>query len=185
MRRRYFELAFTPTVKAEQSRRGSRELYARAAAAGAAVAEPGLGSREAAFLRARDSFYLASVSATGWPYIQHRGGPPGFLQVLDRQTIGWPELRGNRQYITAGNVKRNDRVALFFMDYAARRRLKLLGRMQMLAASARPDLTPAPGLEPAAVEAWALVRVEGFDWNCPQYITPRYSAADLAANPDA
>jgi predicted pyridoxine 5'-phosphate oxidase superfamily flavin-nucleotide-binding protein len=181
MRRRFFELAFTPAVKAVQSRRGSRDMYARAGDTGDAQADLRLGAREAAFLSSRDSFYLASVSETGWPYIQHRGGPPGFLRVLDDRTIGWAELRGNRQYITTGNVSGNDRVALFFMDYAARRRLKLLGRMQVLEAAARPELALAPDLAAGAMERWALVRVEAFDWNCPQYITPRYTVDELEA----
>jgi uncharacterized protein len=181
MRRRFFELAFTPAVKAVQRRRGSRDTYARAAGPGDDEADPRLGAREAAFLSSRDSFYLASVSETGWPYIQHRGGPPGFLRVLDERTIGWAEFRGNRQYITTGNISGNDRVALFFMDYAARRRLKLLGRMQVLEAASRPELALAPDPGAGAVEGWALVRVEAFDWNCPQYITPRYTADELEA----
>jgi predicted pyridoxine 5'-phosphate oxidase superfamily flavin-nucleotide-binding protein len=173
MRDRFFELAFTPAVQAVQRRRGSREAYERAAGPDDGIAEPGLGPREIAFLSARDSFYLASVSESGWPYIQHRGGPPGFLRVLDARTIGWAELRGNRQYVTAGNVAANDRIALFFMDYAARRRLKLLGRMRL------EEPTPQPAA--AGVEAWAEVRIEAFDWNCPQHITPRYTAAEFAA----
>jgi predicted pyridoxine 5'-phosphate oxidase superfamily flavin-nucleotide-binding protein len=173
MRDRFFELAFTPAVQAVQRRRGSREAYARAAGAADGIGQPGLGPREIAFLSARDSFYLASVSESGWPYIQHRGGPPGFLRVLDARTIGWAELRGNRQYVTAGNVAANDRIALFFMDYAARRRLKLLGRMRL------EEPTPQPAA--AGVEAWAEVRIEAFDWNCPQHITPRYTAAEFAA----
>jgi uncharacterized protein len=181
MRRRFFELAFTGAVKAVQGRRGSRETYARAEDPGDAPADLALGAREVAFLSARDSFYVASVSETGWPYIQHRGGPPGFVRVLDARTIGWPEFRGNRQYITAGNVSSDDRVALFFMDYAARRRLKLLGRMQVSETASRPELTPVPGSGTGAVEAWAQVRIEAFDWNCPQYITSRYTAVELAA----
>jgi predicted pyridoxine 5'-phosphate oxidase superfamily flavin-nucleotide-binding protein len=181
MRHRFFDLAFTPRVKAVQSRRGSRETYARTDGRGDAPADLALGAREVAFLSARDSFYLATVSETGWPYIQHRGGPSGFVRVLDAHTIGWPEFRGNRQYITAGNVSSDDRVALFFMDYAGRRRLKLLGRMQVSETASAPELTQAPGPGAGAVEAWALVRIEAFDWNCPQYITPRYTAAEFAA----
>ena len=181
MRRRFFDLAFTPAVQAVQARRGSREAYARAAGAADAPADAGLGPREVAFLRARDSFYLASVSETGWPYIQHRGGPPGFVQVLDARTIGWAEFRGNRQYITTGNVASDDRVALFLMDYAARRRLKLLGRMQVVETAARPDLAQVLDPGTGAVEALAVVHVEAWDWNCSQHITPRYTAAELAA----
>jgi Pyridoxamine 5'-phosphate oxidase len=125
MGRRFFELAFTPAVRAVQSRRGSRETYARVDDRRDAPADFELGPREIAFLGSRDSFYLASVFETGWPYIQHRGGPRGFVRGVDAGTIGWAEFRGNRQYITTGNVSSNDRVALLFMDYAARRRLKL------------------------------------------------------------
>jgi uncharacterized protein len=172
MSRRFFELAFTPAVQAEQVRRGSRALYARAAASAAAPADLELGPREVAFLGARDSFYLASVSETGWPYIQHRGGPPGFVRVPDGQTIAWAELRGNRQYVTAGNIAHDDRVALFFMDYAARRRLKLLGRMTLV--------EPQRAQRDSAAETPAVVRVAAFDWNCPQHITPRYTEDELA-----
>jgi uncharacterized protein len=145
MRRRFFELAFTPAVRAVQRRRGSRETYARVDDdRRAPPADLVLSPREIAFLGSRDSFYLASVSETGWPYIQHRGGPRGFVRVVAARTIGWAEFRGNRQYITTGNVSSNDRVALFFMDYAARRRLKLLGQMQVAEAASRPDLAQAP-----------------------------------------
>jgi uncharacterized protein len=180
MRRRFFDLAFTPSVKALQTRRGSRAAYARATE-GERPAEPGLTVLEAGFVAARDSFFLASVSETGWPYVQHRGGPAGFVRVLDARTIGWAELRGNRQYVTAGNVTADDRVALFFMDYAAQRRLKLLGRMQLVEAAARPDLAPLLDAGEGAAEGWALVRVEAFDWNCPQHITPRYTAEEWKA----
>ena len=183
MRRRFFDLTFTPAVQAVQSARGSHALYARPAASDALQPALALGSKEIAFLAARDSFYLASVSETGWPYIQHRGGPPGFLRVLDGRTIGWAELRGNRQYVTAGNVSGDERVALFLMDYAARRRLKLLGRMQMVEPAARPELAKALDAGAGPAEAWALVRVEAFDWNCPQHITPRYTLDELAALP--
>jgi hypothetical protein len=166
-----------------QSARGSHALYARPAASDALQPALALGSKEIAFLAARDSFYLASVSETGWPYIQHRGGPPGFLRVLDGRTIGWAELRGNRQYVTAGNVSGDERVALFLMDYAARRRLKLLGRMQMVEPAARPELAQALDAGAGPAEAWALVRVEAFDWNCPQHITPRYTLDELATLP--
>ena len=181
MRRRFFDLAFTPSVKALQTQRGSRAAYARATE-GERPAEPGLTVLEAAFIAARDSFYLASVSETGWPYLQHRGGPAGFVRVLDGRTIGWAELRGNRQYVTAGNVASDDRVALFFMDYAARRRLKLLGRMQLVEAAGRPDLASLLDAGEGTAEGWALVRIEAFDWNCSQHITPRYTAEEWKAS---
>lgn len=183
MRRQFFDIAFTPAVKTEQSRRGSRRMYARAAEATASHADDGLGPRETTFLARRDSFYVASVSETGWPYIQHRGGPKGFVRVLDERTFGWADYRGNRQYVTAGNVAADDRVALFFMDYANRQRLKVLGRLSMIDPADRPDLTARlePGRGGGAIEALMVVRVEAFDWNCSQHITPRYTLEEIEA----
>ena len=142
----FYDLAFTPAVKAEQTRRGSRVAYARATGEaretdGSAIAGA-LSEQEAAFVAARDSFYLASVSETGWPYVQHRGGPPGFVRHLDDKTIGWSEFAGNRQYVSAGNTSVDDRVALIFVDYPHRRRLKILGHMRAFEPGERPDLAP-------------------------------------------
>ena len=126
MGRRFAEIAFTPLVKEQQKRRGSRQVYERVEKS----AEPGdtLGVMERAFIRERDGFYMASVSETGWPYIQFRGGRKGFLHVLDGKTIGFADLRGNTQYISVGNLHHDDRVALFLMDYPTQSRLKILGR---------------------------------------------------------
>lgn len=181
MRQRFFEIAFTPAVQALQEQEGSRAAYARAAA-DVDTDEPGLSGREAGFISARDSFYLASVSETGWPYIQHRGGPAGFVRVLDANTIGWAEFSGNRQYVTAGNVSADDRVALFFMDYVERRRLKLFGHLAFHDPADRPDLAEALGVGTyrARVERLALLSLEGFDWNCPQHITSRFPAVGLS-----
>ncbi|CAA9506201.1 MAG: Flavodoxin reductases (ferredoxin-NADPH reductases) family 1 [uncultured Sphingomonadaceae bacterium] len=137
--------------------------------------------REAAFIGLRDSFYLASLSATGWPYIQHRGGPPGFLRVLDDTTLGFADFRGNRQYLSLGNVADDDRVALFLMDYPARRRLKVLAHMAPRDLRADPDLAArlaTPGYRGVAERGFTL-RLEAFDWNCPQHITPRFTAAEV------
>ncbi|KQP28792.1 pyridoxamine 5'-phosphate oxidase family protein [Methylobacterium sp. Leaf100] len=180
MRHRFFDLAFTPSVQAEQARMGSREAYADAGAA--MVPDDSLTAREGAFIAARDSFYLASVSETGWPYVQHRGGPIGFVMRIDDRTLGWAEFAGNRQYVSVGNAATNDRVAMIFMDYPNRRRLKVLGRLRLVDGSERPDLAArlsAPGYR-ARVERFALVTVEAFDWNCPQHITPRFSEAEIA-----
>ena len=140
-----------------------------------------LTAREAGYIHARDSVYMATVSETGWPYMQHRGGPPGFVRVLDERTIGFADLSGNRQHISVGNLANNDRVSLFFMDYANRRRLKLLGHARVVrddpALLAR--LTP-PGAERLA-ESAVLIEVAGYDWNCPQHITPRFSAEEWEA----
>lgn len=139
--------------------------------------------REAAFIAARDSFYLASVSQTGWPYIQHRGGPPGFLRVLDTTTLGFADYRGNRQYLSLGNIADDDRVALFLMDYPYRRRLKILAHMRAHDLAADPALAArlaTPGYRAVAERGFTL-RLEAFDWNCPQHILPRYTAAELEA----
>jgi len=178
MGHRFAEIAFTDTVKAVQEAMGSRSSFARW--------EEGadrynvLGPREAAFIDARDSFYMASVSETGWPYVQHRGGPPGFVRVLDEKTIGFADFRGNRQYVSVGNLMRDDRVSLFFMDYANRARLKLLGRVKIVGLDEAETLTRLALPDyPARVERGFVIRVEAFDWNCPQHITPRFTTAEI------
>lgn len=181
MAHRFAEIAFTPTVKKVQEEMGSRRSYSRMEEVPEAVNQL-LSDAEAAFISDRDSFYMATVGETGWPYIQHRGGPPGFVRVLDESTLGFADFRGNRQYISVGNLITDDRVALFFMDYRARARLKLFGRArvvepsdeQMLARLEMPDYR-------ARVERGLLIEVEGFDWNCPQHITERLSMADALA----
>jgi predicted pyridoxine 5'-phosphate oxidase superfamily flavin-nucleotide-binding protein len=178
MGRHFAELAFTPAVQAEQERIGSRRAYARMAESGRE--DTALGPAEAGFIAARDGFMLASVSETGWPYVQHRGGPPGFVHVLDDRTLGFADLVGNRQHVTAGNLAGNDRVALFFLDHARQRRLKLLGRARLVEDAALVARLVPPGAEDLG-RAAMLVRVEAFDWNCPQHITPRFTAAEWAA----
>jgi predicted pyridoxine 5'-phosphate oxidase superfamily flavin-nucleotide-binding protein len=179
MGQHFAEIAFTRAVQAEQARLGSRATYARQATAG--PDDSRLTAREAGFIAARDSFYLASVSETGWPYMQHRGGPPGFVRVLDAGTIGFADLTGNRQHISVGNLAGNDRVSLFFMDYANRRRLKLLGHARVV----RDDPALLARLVPPEVarqaESAVLVTLAGFDWNCPQHITPRFTTEEWQA----
>jgi predicted pyridoxine 5'-phosphate oxidase superfamily flavin-nucleotide-binding protein len=164
----YAEIAFTDAVKAEQVARGSRAAYARRD--GGETTNDRLGQQEAAFIAARDSFYMATVSETGWPYIQHRGGAPGFARVTSGATIEFPDYAGNRQYISVGNLAGIDRVSLFFMDYANRTRLKLFGRAEIVPAAAEG--------KPRA-ERVIRVHVEGFDWNCPQHITPRFTLPEI------
>jgi len=141
-----------------------------------------LGVDEEQFIQRRDSFYLASVNENGWPYIQHRGGPPGFLKTLDGHTLGFADLSGNRQLLTTGNVAVNDRVALFLMDYARRERLKIIGHAEVIPAEANPalaaELVPE-GVPVRLVERVFRIRVTGFDWNCPKYITPRFTAEEV------
>lgn len=180
MAHRFSELMFTPAVKALQERFGSRDTYRRFEEPDAPRRDR-LTAQETAFVTARDSFYLASVSENGWPYVQHRGGPPGFLRILDERTLGFADFRGNRQYLSAGNLSRDDRVALFLMDYPNRRRLKLLGRVRIVEPDDDAELVNRLRIEgyPARVERALLIRVEAFDWNCSQHITPRYSEAEL------
>ena len=182
MGRRFAELAFTPLVKEQQERHGSRRQYARVEQTG----EPGdrLTEFEREFIAGRDGFYMASTSETGWPYIQHRGGEKGFLHVLDDQTLGFADLRGNKQYVSVGNLQHDNRVALFLMDYAHQLRLKILGRAEVheqdAEAAALLERLRVPG-EKTPAERAIVIHVEAFDWNCPQHMTPRYTQEELAA----
>ena len=182
---RFGHVAFTPRVKAEQERMGSRNAYTFD---DFGHTPDRLGDDERTFLAARDSFYLASVGETGWPYVQHRGGPTGFVSVLDAHTIAFADFRGNKQYISLGNVGGDDRVALIFMDYKNRTRLKVLAHASVITAASAPELfaqvaahacaTGADG-KSARVERVFVLRVEGLDWNCPQHITPRFTVDDV------
>ena len=178
MGHKFAEIAFTGSVREVQQELGSRAGYSRM--------DEGedynhvLGQREANFIAARDSFYMASVSETGWPYVQHRGGPTGFMKILDEKTIGFADFSGNRQYVSVGNFKKDDRVALFFMDYLNQTRLKMLGRVRI----AGPDesaLLAELDVEGygAHVERGFVIHIEAFDWNCPQHITPRYTESQV------
>lgn len=168
---RFAQLAFTPGVQAHQRAHGSHRSYQRMLD-GPADADR-LGADERLFIGLRDSFYLATVGETGWPYIQHRGGPAGFLKVLDDHTLGFADFRGNRQYITRGNLDHDDRVSLFLMDYANQTRLKLLGRARVV----EGDRELAVAGYPAKVERAVIIQVEGVNWNCPQHI-PRLFPRD-------
>lgn len=174
----YRDIAFTPSVQAAQTAEGSRDLNARQ------QARPGpsndsLTADEAAFLAQRDSFYMASVSETGWPYLQHRGGPAGFVKLLDPQTIGFADFAGNRQYVSLGNLAGDDRVSLFFMDYANRARLKMFGHASVIGPEdPRLDALAVEGYR-ARIERGFVIRVAGFDWNCPQHITRRFTLDDV------
>jgi len=176
----FAEIAFTPDVQALQTRHGSRATYARMQS----EAEPGqgLGPRETEHLAGADSFYMASVSETGWPYVQHRGGPRGFLKVISPTRLAFADFGGNRQYVTVGNTARDDRVSVIVMDYPNQRRLKLLGRLRFEEiGEADPELVFAVELPDyrARLERVAVIDVEAFNWNCPQHITPRYTLAAI------
>jgi predicted pyridoxine 5'-phosphate oxidase superfamily flavin-nucleotide-binding protein len=170
------DVAFSPAVKAQQALRGSRRKYARLEERGGFRTR--IDGQLADFIAARDSFYLASASADGQPYIQHRGGTPGFLKVLDDRRLAFADFAGNEQYITAGNLSENDRVQLFLMDYPNRRRIKIWGRARVVEDD--PDLLDhLRGEEYRAVAQRAVViDVTAWDINCPKYITQRYAEAE-------
>jgi predicted pyridoxine 5'-phosphate oxidase superfamily flavin-nucleotide-binding protein len=183
---RYQEIASTPSVAEARTRYGSAGPWARAASRASqdgAIENATLHAAEKEFIAERDGFYLASVSETGWPYVQFRGGTTGFLRIIDDRTLGYADFRGNRQYITTGNVQANDRVSLFMMDYAHQRRLKMYGHMRMIDARDDPQLAERLTMPhyPGRVERAVLITVEAFDWNCPQHITPRFTEAELEA----
>jgi uncharacterized protein len=179
MTSRFLNALFSPAVKLAQAQNGSREAYARRDGPSDEADE--LTENEIQFITARDSFYMASVGSNGWPYVQHRGGPAGFVKVLDQRTLGLADFRGNRQYISVGNLVDDDRVALFMMDYPRRKRLKLLGRARMVELADHSELTAAlvDQAYGANVERGFVIDVEAFDWNCPQHITPRFSLAEI------
>ncbi len=174
----YTDIAFTDAVKAKQDALGSRRAYAQREG-DPAETNARLGDAERAFIAARDSFYMATVSETGWPYIQHRGGPLGFLRVLDDTTLGFADFAGNRQYVSLRNLAGDDRVSLFLMDYANRRRLKLFGHARAIGAEDPALARLAVEGYRARVERGFLIDVAGFDWNCPQHITERFTLEDV------
>lgn len=174
----FLNIAGTPSVQEAQRENGSGNYWA--AFKGDRTSDR-FTDAERHFIATRDSFYMATVSETGWPYVQHRGGPPGFLKVLDEKTLGFADFRGNRQYISVGNIAANDRVALILMDYPRRARLKILAHMAVHDVAAEPDLAgrlAVPGYG-GKVERALLLRLETFDWNCAQHIVPRFTLAEI------
>jgi uncharacterized protein len=173
----FLEVAVTPSVRAAQADMGVEQIW--------------LGDHnrpsdtftddEIAFIASRDSFYMASVSETGWPYVQHRGGKAGFLKIVDPTTLAFADYRGNRQYISAGNLAANDRACLFLMDYVRRARLKIYAHVERLELDADQHLTElvSDPTSKARAERIFKLRLEAFDWNCPQHITQRFSLAEL------
>jgi len=173
---KFMQLVLTPAVQQAQDKYFGKHKVVE----NAPETDP-LTGNEAYFIASRDSFYMATVSETGWPYVQHRGGPPGFVKVLGPNLIGFADLKGNRQLISTGNLDAADRVALFMMDYPNRTRLKLLGHARVLDAREHPELVDQLAPEPlrSKVERLFLIQVISYDWNCPQYITPRFTAAEM------
>lgn len=178
MAHKYLEVALSPAVL-----RAQEHYYGRSRGVTAEVNDDPLGPDEQAFIAERDSFYMATATESGWPYLQHRGGPAGFLRVLDPRTLVFADYRGNHQLISVGSLSVNDRVSLFLMDYPNRVRLKVLGRARVEDAKVRPDLVAriAGEVPPARVERLIFIDVVSFDWNCPKYITPRFTEAQVAA----
>ncbi len=175
----YADIMFTPDVLAEQERIGSRGKYDSRYQA--KQDEP-LGPDEQAFLTSRSTLYIASVNSDGWPYIQHRGGPVGFVKVLDPMTIGFADYLGNRQLITKGNLAGDDRVSVFAMDYARKARLKLQGHATLQDAEDAPELAEQLATEgQGRVQRVMTIRIIAWDWNCPQFITPRFDQAEMTA----
>ena len=173
---KYLELMLTPKVTEAQ-----RHYFGRAMAAGGTRENDALTEDEQSFIGSRDSFYLATVTEAGWPYVQHRGGKPGFLRVVNPGQLAFADYRGNRQLISTGNLAANDRVSLFLIDYPQRARLKILGQARVEDAREHPELV-AQLTEPAErplVERLFFIDVVSYDWNCPKYITPRYTAAEV------
>jgi predicted pyridoxine 5'-phosphate oxidase superfamily flavin-nucleotide-binding protein len=173
---------FSEAAKRLQSQHGSREAYERMAARG--EVDESLGEFEREFIAARDSFYLASVTSEGWPYVQHRGGPKGLLRVLDGRTLAFADFAGNKQYITAGNLETNDKVALFLMDYAEQARLKVIGHARVVEAGVDAELEARVRVAGyrATVERVVVIRVVAFDWNCSQHIPRLLTQEDWAAS---
>jgi uncharacterized protein len=174
----FLDIAITPSVRAVQAKMGADHLWADFK-----------GHREfdrfteneADFIAGRDSFYMATVSESGWPYVQHRGGPRGFLKLVDDRTLAFADYRGNRQYISIGNLAADDRVCLFLMDYGKRARLKVYARVTTLALDADSALTAlvtVPGYK-AKLERIFRLSLQAFDWNCPQHITPRFTEQEI------
>ncbi len=176
----FLDIAVTPSVRAAQAAMGSDDLWTDFQGH---RAFDRFTENESAFIGDRDSFYMATVSETGWPYVQHRGGPRGFLKLVDDRTLAFADYRGNRQYISVGNAAANDRACLFLIDYPRRARLKVYAHVEVVALDADPALTGLVAVTgyKAKLERIFRLRLEAFDWNCPQHITPRFTEAEISA----
>jgi len=180
MNKNFTSLAFTEAVKAVQTTNGSRKAYARAETSGDRYR---LTDTEVRFIGTRDSFFLGTTGENGWPYVQFRGGPMGFLKVLDEETLGMADFRGNRQYISTGNIQATGRAMLFLIDYPTRERLKIWAETDVLDLESHPEVLAK--LQPhgysAKIERMMSFRIQAYDWNCQQHITPRYTVEELRA----
>lgn len=180
MSKNFTRYAFTDSVRKVQTRYGTRDAYARMEQSGDRYR---LAAREAQFIQSRDSFYMATVGESGWPYVQFRGGDKGFLKVIDDTTIGYADFRGNGQYISTGNIEASQKTALILMDYPQQQRLKIWAEVSIAESSDNPVLREQ--LEVAVyagqIERLVLLKVQAFDWNCPRHITPRYTDEEIQA----
>jgi predicted pyridoxine 5'-phosphate oxidase superfamily flavin-nucleotide-binding protein len=175
----FAKLTFTPLVKKLQELYGSRMQYARMEKLG--DSQDRLGQFEKEFLGDRDTFYWATTNSTGWPYVQHRGGPKGFLKVIDDRTLAFADFRGNKQYITTGNLMSDDRVAMILVDYPHQARLKILGHVEIFEGVKAKEWLPRVRVldYKAVIERVFVIHIAAYDWNCPQHITPRYTAEEI------
>jgi len=183
MNQNFTKYAFTESVKKEQEHYGTRNSYARMETSGDHYE---LTNKEAAFIHLRDSFYMSSVGENGWPYVQHRGGPKGFLKVIDSTTIAYADFRGNGQYISTGNLKADDKASLILVDYPARQRLKIWAETKIIEASEDLNLMKQLDNEEykSRIERLVILTVKAYDWNCPQHITPRFTIQEIEAQAD-
>ena len=182
MAQNYRHTLFNDAVKALQERHGSRAAYLKMDAAADGTPDT-LTAKELDYIALRDSFYIASVNSDGWPYMQHRGGPAGFLRHIAGNRIGFADYRGNKQYISTANLAGNDRVSLFLMDYPNKDRLKLVGHAHSIELADDPSLVTSmmPEGYRAVPERAFLIDVIGWEWNCSQHITPRFTEAEISA----
>lgn len=173
---KFLEVAFTDSVSKAQA-----HYYGKARRAHCSVDGDALTEDEIAFIRTRDSFYMATVSETGWPYVQHRGGRPGFLRIMSPTALAFADYKGNRQLLSTGNLAVSDRVCLFLMDYPNQTRLKILGHARVEDAREHPELVAhlAETEVERLVERLFFIEVVSYDWNCPKHITPRYTTAEI------
>jgi predicted pyridoxine 5'-phosphate oxidase superfamily flavin-nucleotide-binding protein len=179
MTKTFGSLVFTPAVKALQERYGSRRQYASMEHRSTVPAH--LGPDEIEYLSERDTFYISTVGETGWPYVQHRGGPKGFLKVIDSRTLAFADFRGNKQYVSTGNLTKDDRVAIISVDYPRQLRLKILGHAQIFEGELAKEWIEKvrdPRYK-ATVERVYVIKVEAFDWNCQQHIVPRFTEDEI------
>lgn len=178
MAKNFGAIAFTDMVKSLQAKAGSRPSYARMERE---IFQDGLTADETEFIERRDSFYMATIGANGFPYIQHRGGPKGFLKVLDAKRLGFIDFKGNMQYISSGHIATNPNVALIMVDYPTKTRLKLYAKAEIIALDDQPELFALLDLDEYSFrpDQMMILHVEAFDWNCQQHITPRYTIDDI------